>query len=69
MASLHSMGTFFLACWTGGMEGSRKMVYDPGILPVVSKDLENASLRKMMTCTSCMVKCSCEGAIFCVECS
>ena len=32
--------------------GSRQIVYTPGILPVASKDLENAFLRETMSCTS-----------------
>ena len=38
IASLHSVGTFLLACCTGGTEGSRQIVYTPGMLPVVSND-------------------------------
>ena len=41
MASLHSMGTLHLASCTGGTEGSRWIVYTPGILPVVSNDWGN----------------------------
>ena len=41
------MGTFLLACCTGGTEGSRQIVYTPGILPVVPKDWGNAFLRKL----------------------
>ena len=52
MASLHSMGTFVLACCTGGNVGSRWMVYSPGMLPVVSNDLGNAFLRETMSHTS-----------------
>ena len=61
------MGTFLLACWTGGMEGSRWMVYIAGILPVVLKDLGKAFLRKMMPHTSCMAEWSCQGLISCTE--
>ena len=51
MASLHSVGTFHLACCTRGKEGSGQMVYTPGMLPVVSKDLDSAFLRETMSCT------------------
>ena len=49
------------------MEGFRWMVYAPGILPVVSKDLGNAFLREMMSHTSCIVRWSCKEGIFCVK--
>ena len=42
IASLHSIGTFLLACCTGWTEGSRQIVYTPGILPVMSHDWGNA---------------------------
>ena len=41
MASLHSLGTILLASCTGEEEGSRQIMYSPGMLPVVSKDLGN----------------------------
>ena len=47
IASLHSMGTFLLACSTWGTEGSNLMVYTPGILPVVSNDQGNTFLKKL----------------------
>ena len=47
MASLHSMGTFLLACCTWGREGSNLMVYTPGMLPVVSNEQGNAFLVKL----------------------
>ena len=47
IASLHSMGTFLLACCTGGTEGSNLMVYTPGILPVVSNHWGNTFLKKL----------------------
>ena len=52
MASLHSMGTFLLACYTGEIEGSNLIVYTPGILPVVSNEWGNAFLSEIMSCTS-----------------
>ena len=52
MASLHSMGTFLLACCTGGTEGSNLIVYTPGILPVVSNEREKAFLSEIMSHTS-----------------
>ena len=52
IASLHSMGTFCLACITGGTEGSNLIVYTPGILPVVSKDRGNAFFNEIMSRTS-----------------
>ena len=52
MASLHSMGTLNLACCTGRKEGSRQIVFTPGMLPVVSNDWENAFLRETMCRTS-----------------
>ena len=40
MASLHSMEDLSsYACCTGGKVGSRQIVYSPGMLPVVSKQL------------------------------
>ena len=38
IVSLHSMGTFLLACCTGGIEGPRQIVYTPCILPAVSNN-------------------------------
>ena len=52
MASLHSMGTLHLACCTGGTEGSRQMLYTPGMLPVVSKDWGNTFLSEVISHTS-----------------
>ena len=53
IASQHSMGTFLLTCCTGGTEGSRQMVYTPGILHLVSIEWGNAFLfKEIMSCTS-----------------
>ena len=52
IASLHSMGTFLLACCTGVTEGSNLMVYTPGILPVVSNDWGNAFFKEITSRTS-----------------
>ena len=49
MASLHSMGTFLLACCTGGTEGSNLIVYTPGMLPVVSNEWGKAFLSDIMS--------------------
>ena len=51
MASLHSMGTFLLACCTGRKEGSNLMVYTPGMLPVVSNNQEMLFI-EITSCTS-----------------
>ena len=52
IASLHSMGTFLLACCTGETEGSNLMVYTPGMLPVVSNEWGNAFFSEIMSHTS-----------------
>ena len=52
IASLHSMGTLHLAWCTGGTEGSRQIVYTPGILAVVSNDWGKALFGEMMSHTS-----------------
>ena len=52
MASLHSMGTFLLACCTGEIEGSNLIVYTTGSMPVVSNEWENAFLSEIMSHTS-----------------
>ena len=64
IASLHSMETFLLVCWTGEQEGSRQIVYTPGMLPVVSNEFKNAFLWYTMSCTSFTENWSCNGAIF-----
>ena len=45
------MGTVLLVCCIGGKVGTRQIVYTPGMLPVVSKDLRNAFLRETMSHT------------------
>ena len=39
----YSAGTFYLACWTGGMEGSVLMVYVLDMLPILLNELGKAS--------------------------
>ena len=46
------MGTLYLACCPGGTDGSRQIVYTPGILPVMSNDWGYAFLRETMSHTS-----------------
>ena len=38
MWSWYLMGTFFQACWTGGMLGSVQIVYVQGMSPTVSNE-------------------------------
>ena len=40
---LYLIGTLCLACWAGCMLGSVKMVYVPGMLPIVSEDRGGSS--------------------------
>ena len=65
ISSLASIGTFLYACCTGGIEGSRCMVYSSGMFPVVPKLAGKACFRVIMALTSVVVTWSWEGAMIC----
>ena len=56
ICSWYSMGTLHWACCTGGMEGLLLMVYVPGMLPMVSKELGNACFNVIMSRTWAVVQ-------------
>ena len=63
ISSLASIGTFLHACCTGSIEGTKSIVYFPGLLPVVPKQAGNACFRAIMSLTLAVVRWSWKGTI------
>ena len=65
ISSLAPIGTFLWACCTGGIEGSKCMVYSPGMYPIVSKLAGKVYFNPIMSLTTAVVRWSREGTMFC----